>query len=71
MFAEFELKAHAMAEERRAVTVGAIRTCIVPLNELYYDGAHVDDNICAGVDAHSEFYNAFYVYQYATGFARR
>ena len=67
MFAEFELKAHRMAESGEPLTVDSLSAMYRALNELYYDGAHVDDNIAIEWMRIPHFYNAFYVYQYATG----
>ena len=67
MFAEFELKAHRMAESGEPLTVDSLSEMYRALNELYYDGAHVDDNIALEWMRIPHFYNAFYVYQYATG----
>lgn len=67
MFAEFELKAHRMAESGEPLTVESLSQMYRALNELYYDGAHVDDNIAIEWMRIPHFYNAFYVYQYATG----
>jgi oligoendopeptidase F len=67
MFAEFELKSHRMAEQGEPLTVESLSEMYRSLNELYYDGAHVDDNIAIEWMRVPHFYNAFYVYQYATG----
>ena len=67
MFAEFEKKSHAMAESGEPLTVDSLSDVYRALNELYYDGAHVDDNIALEWMRIPHFYNAFYVYQYATG----
>jgi len=67
MFAEFELKSHRMAESGEPLTVESLSEMYRKLNELYYDGAHVDDNIAIEWMRVPHFYNAFYVYQYATG----
>jgi len=67
MFAEFEMKAHRMAESGEPLTVDSLSEMYRALNELYYDGAHVDDNIALEWMRIPHFYNAFYVYQYATG----
>ena len=67
MFAEFELKAHRMAESGEPLTVESLSAMYRALNELYYDGAHVDDNIAIEWMRIPHFYTAFYVYQYATG----
>lgn len=67
MFAEFELKAHRMAENGEPLTAESLSALYRALNERYYDGAHVDDNIAIEWMRIPHFYNAFYVYQYATG----
>lgn len=67
MFAEFEMKAHRMAESGEPLTVDSLSAMYRELNELYYEGAHVDDNIALEWMRIPHFYNAFYVYQYATG----
>ncbi|MEZ4508601.1 MAG: oligoendopeptidase F [Eubacteriales bacterium] len=67
MFAEFEMKSHRMAENGEPLTVDSLSQMYRALNELYYDGAHVDDNIAIEWMRVPHFYNAFYVYQYATG----
>lgn len=67
MFAEFELKAHRMAESGEPLTVESLSDVYRALNERYYEGAHVDDNIAHEWLRIPHFYNAFYVYQYATG----
>lgn len=67
MFAEFEKKSHAMSESGEPLTVESLSDVYRALNELYYDGAHVDDSIALEWIRIPHFYNAFYVYQYATG----
>ena len=67
MFAEFELKAHRMAENGEPLTVDSLSELYRQLNERYYAGVHVDDNIALEWMRIPHFYNAFYVYQYATG----
>ena len=67
MFAEFERAAHDMAERGEPLTVESLSGAYRKLNELYYAGADVDDNIAAEWMRIPHFYNAFYVYQYATG----
>ncbi len=67
MFAEFELKAHRMAESGEPLTVESLSDMYRALNELYYAGAHVDGNVAIEWMRVPHFYNAFYVYQYATG----
>lgn len=67
MFAEFELKAHRMAENGEPLTVESLSQVYRELNELYYAGVVVDDDIASEWMRIPHFYNAFYVYQYATG----
>lgn len=67
MFAEFELKAHRMAERGEPLTHESLSRVYRELNELYYAGVHVDDDIAAEWMRIPHFYSAFYVYQYATG----
>ena len=67
MFAEFEMKAHRMAEAGEALTVDSLSDLYRSLNELYYPDVHVDDNIALEWMRIPHFYHAFYVYQYATG----
>lgn len=67
-FAEFEKRAHEMYEAGESLTAESLTALYGELNEAYYPG------VAALKDTHSEwshvphFYNAFYVYQYATGF---
>jgi len=67
MFAEFELKAHRMAENGEPLTVESLSALYRELNETYYAGVHADDNIAIEWMRIPHFYSAFYVYQYATG----
>lgn len=67
MFAEFELKAHRMAENGEPLTVESLSRVYRELNELYYVGVVADDDIASEWMRIPHFYNAFYVYQYATG----
>ncbi|HOS18410.1 MAG TPA: oligoendopeptidase F [Clostridia bacterium] len=68
LFAEFERKAHEMHEAGEPLTAESLNALYRSLNELYYEGAVVDD--CQAVEwaRIPHFYRAFYVYQYATGF---
>ncbi|WP_434310813.1 oligoendopeptidase F [Hominifimenecus sp. rT4P-3] len=70
MFAEFEEKIHAMAEEGEALTADVLKNLYYQLNQLYY-GEHVtvDEEIAIEWARVPHFYYNFYVYQYATGFA--
>ncbi|MDR1319938.1 MAG: oligoendopeptidase F [Gracilibacteraceae bacterium] len=70
MFAEFEKLTHAAAEKGESLTAEMLSKEYRALNELYYGPAVTLD---AEIDMEwariPHFYNAFYVYQYATGFA--
>ena len=68
LFAEFERKAHEMDEAGVPLTVESLNGLYRELNLLYYDGAVVDDIHDIEWARIPHFYNAFYVYQYATGF---
>jgi len=68
MFAAFEEKAHYMCEAGEPLTVDALCEIYGKLNERYYPGVVVDDEIRMEWARIPHFYNAFYVYQYATGF---
>lgn len=67
LFAEFELEAHRMAENGEPLTVDSLSEKYRLLNETYYKGLHVDDDLTLEWLRIPHFYNAFYVYQYATG----
>jgi oligoendopeptidase F len=68
MFAEFELKAHEMAEAEEPLTVGSLRSEYRKLLEKYFGKAIVLEEVSdlEGLRI-PHFYNAFYVYKYATG----
>ncbi len=68
MFAAFEQKTHYMCEAGDPLTVDALCEEYGKLNELFYPGVVVDDEIRIEWARIPHFYNAFYVYQYATGF---
>ncbi len=68
MFAAFEQKTHYMCEAGEPLTVDALCEEYGKLNELFYPGVVVDDEIRIEWARIPHFYNAFYVYQYATGF---
>jgi len=68
LFAEFERKAHEMHEAGEPLTAESLNALYRSLNELYYEGAVVDDIQAVEWARIPHFYNAFYVYQYATGF---
>lgn len=68
LFAEFERKVHEMDQAGEPLTADSLCRVYRELNDLYYAGAvnnALQDIEWARVP---HFYNAFYVYQYATGF---
>ena len=68
MFAEFELKAHTMAENGQPVTKDTLSDMYYELNKQYYGGTCVmDREIATEWMRIPHFYNAYYVYVYATG----
>lgn len=69
MFAEFEHKAHRMAEEGQSLTRDSLCAMYYDLNKLYYGGAcKVDKEVAYEWMRIPHFYSSFYVYKYATGF---
>ncbi|MBP3427452.1 MAG: oligoendopeptidase F [Clostridia bacterium] len=69
MFAEFEHKAHKMAEEGQTLTRDSLCEMYYGLNKLYYGGAcKVDKEVAYEWMRIPHFYSSFYVYKYATGF---
>ena len=70
MFAEFELKAHQLAEQGETLTAETLCRIYYDLNKLYYgEGVVVDKAIEMEWSRIPHFYRHFYVYQYATGFS--
>ncbi|MEF8852040.1 MAG: oligoendopeptidase F [Haloarculaceae archaeon] len=67
MFAEFEHRAHELAEEGEALTADRLDELYRELKRTYYADADVDDRIAREWMRIPHFYRAFYVYQYATG----
>lgn len=68
LFAEFEMLAHAHVEEGGALTAEWLKQTYKKLIELYFGTVcHVDDQIAMEWARIPHFYNAFYVYKYATG----
>ena len=69
LFAEFERKAHEMLQNGTPLTAQTLNAVYHDLNALYYEGA--ETNAFADIEwaRIPHFYNAFYVYQYATGFS--
>ena len=68
LFAEFERRAHDLEMNGTPLTAEVLNGIYRELNELYYDGAVVDPLQDIEWARIPHFYNAFYVYQYATGF---
>ncbi len=68
LFAEFERKAHDMYKQGIPLTAETLNRTYYELNALYYDGAHINRLQDIEWARIPHFYNAFYVYQYATGF---
>lgn len=67
-FAEFEAKAHEMAETNQPMTVDTLSDFYGELNYRYYgDAVNRDEDIRYEWARIPHFYNAFYVYKYATG----
>ncbi|NLF27192.1 MAG: oligoendopeptidase F [Clostridiales bacterium] len=69
MFAEFEMIAHEMAEKGEALTGESLNRVYAELNRTYYPSIEQTDLIQYEWMRIPHFYNAFYVYQYATGFS--
>lgn len=70
MFAEFEKKTHSVIEEGGALTADNLSEIYRDLNERYYGTEVVlDSEIALEWARIPHFYNAFYVYKYATGFS--
>ena len=67
-FAEFEQIAHAKAEAGEALTKESLNEVYYKLNQQYYgEGIIHDPQIAYEWARIPHFYNAFYVYKYATG----
>ena len=69
LFAEFERIAHNMYMQGTPLTAQTLSEEYQKLNELYYEGATVGELHKFEWALIPHFYNAFYVYQYATGFS--
>lgn len=69
LFAEFERIAHDMYAKGTPLTAQTLSEAYQKLNELYYEGAEVGELHKYEWALIPHFYNAFYVYQYATGFS--
>ena len=69
LFAEFERIAHDMYQSGTPLIAQTLSEAYQKLNELYYEGATVGELHKYEWALIPHFYNAFYVYQYATGFS--
>lgn len=69
LFAEFERKAHEMYQNGQPLTAQSLSALYRELNGLYYEGAENNEIMDVEWSRIPHFYNAFYVYQYATGFS--
>lgn len=69
LFAEFEKRTHEMAASGVPLTAESMNALYRQLNELYYDGAVIDELQDIEWARIPHFYNAFYVYQYSTGYS--
>ena len=70
MFAEFEMKAHSMAEQGEVLTADNLCDVYRELNKKYFgDNCVIDDEIAYEWSRIPHFYTPFYVYQYATGYS--
>lgn len=69
MFAEFEQRAHAMAERGEALNAGVLSKLYRELIELYFGPELViDDEVQYEWARIPHFYSPFYVYKYATSY---
>jgi oligoendopeptidase F len=68
MFAEFELIVHELAEKGEALSTEVLRSTYRKLLELYF-GSEMNFETFSDLEGLRipHFYNAFYVYKYATG----
>ncbi len=70
MFAEFEKMTHEMVEQGESLNVDTLKTLYHELNQKYFGPDMViDPQIDMEWSRIPHFYESFYVYQYATGFA--
>ncbi|MCL1918418.1 MAG: oligoendopeptidase F [Peptococcaceae bacterium] len=70
MFAEFERDIHVAVEAKQALTYEDLSIMYGKLNQRYYGPlVEMDERICTEWARIPHFYNAFYVYKYATGFS--
>jgi oligoendopeptidase F len=70
MFAEFEREIHSLVEKGGSLTAENLSKCYLDLNARYYGPEVVlDQEIAIEWARIPHFYNAYYVYKYATGFS--
>ncbi len=70
MFAEFERTAHGAVESGEVLTAGWLSETYAALNRAYHGPAMAQDaRIAMEWSRIPHFYNAFYVYKYATGYS--
>lgn len=70
MFAEFERETHRMAQEGQPLTAESLGQQYGGLNRQYYGPRmETDERISTEWARIPHFYDAFYVYQYATGYS--
>ncbi|MBH1939715.1 oligoendopeptidase F [Mobilitalea sibirica] len=70
MFAEFEMLTHKMVEDGESLTADNLCKLYHDLNVAYFgDDIVIDSEIDMEWARIPHFYNAFYVYQYATGYS--
>lgn len=70
MFAEFEKNTHAAVERGESLTAESLTSMYQDLNKRYYGpDMNLDSEIGIEWARIPHFYNAFYVYKYATGFS--
>ena len=70
MFAEFEKITHDIVEKGEILTEENLCKLYYELNQKYFgEGMTIDKDIAIEWARIPHFYNAFYVYQYATGFS--
>lgn len=68
MFAEFEMRIHAMAAENKAVTIETLTGLYGELLTDYFGGVlEIDEVLKLECLRIPHFYSSFYVYKYATG----
>ena len=68
LFAEFERTTHRMYQAGEPLTASSMNALYHSLNEQYYQGVEIDAEQDVEWAHIPHFYDAFYVFQYATGF---